>query len=246
MVMWGLFNLFDKVRRYFVFSKEELKSLVIAILILGFVVGFDDGQETFVFFYWMRNMFSCILIVALAIIVREAGHRIYALQTGHRAELRLWWFGLITALILAIISFGKVTLLIYGGIIVHFMPRHRIGYFRYELSYNDMGLIALLGNIANLVLAFFFKLFMFLPNTALIEKAILINILMACMNMIPIPPLDGSLVLYASRSIYVFTFGLILAASALLLFTPIIVAAVGSIVIAIVFIFLFQIFWESK
>jgi len=244
--MYGIFNLFDKVKRYFMFSREELKSIVIATLILGFVVGFDDGRETFEFFYWMRNLFSCILIVALAIIVREAGHRIYALETGHRAELKLWLFGLITALILSIISFGKIILLIYGGIIIHFMPRHRLGYFRYELSYNDMGVIALLGNVANLLLAFLFKLFMFLPNNALIQKAILVNVLMAIFNMLPIPPLDGSMVLYASRPIYVFTFGLILIASILLLYTSVIVALIGSIVIAFLLVLVFNIFIESR
>ena len=239
--MYGILDLFDKIKKYFMFSKEELKSLVIATLILGFVVGFDDGRETFEFLYWLKNLFSCVLIVALAIIVREAGHRIYALQTGHRAELKLWWFGLITALILSIISFGKITLLIYGGIVVHFMQRHRIGYFRYWLSYNDMGIIALLGNLANLVLAFFFKLFMFMPNNVLIQKAITVNVLMAAMNMIPIPPLDGSKVLYASRPVYVLTFALTIAASALILYAPFIVALVGSIVIALLFVLAFNI-----
>ena len=244
--MYGMFDLFDKIKRYFMFNKEEIKSLVIATLILGFVVGFDDGQEVFVFMYWLKNLFSCVLIVALAIIVREAGHRIYALQTGHRTELKLWWFGIITALMLSIISFGKIMVLVYGGIIVHFMAKHRIGYFRYELSYNDMGIIALCGNLANLALAFLFKLFLFLPNTILIEKAILVNVLMAVTNMLPIPPLDGSLVLYASRPVYVFTFALILAAAFLILYTSITIALVGSIAIALMMAFVFNIMVEGK
>ena len=244
--MYGLFNLLDKVKRYFMFSKEELKSLVIATLILGFVVGFDDGRETFEFMYWLRNLFSCILIVALALVVREAAHRIHALQTGHRAELKLWWFGLITALILSIISFGKIRVLVYGGMVIHFMKKHRIGYFRQWHSYGDMGIIALLGNIANLGLAFFFKLFMFLPNNVLIEKAILVNVLMATFNMLPIPPLDGSMVLYASRPIYVLTFSLILVVSALLLYTSLAVALVGSIVISLLLLVAFNILVENR
>lgn len=244
--MSGLFNLIDKIKRYFKFSKEELKSIVIATLILGFVVGFDDGSETFVFMNWLRNLIGSILVVALAILVREAGHRVYALQTGHRAELKLWWFGLMGSLILAIISFGKIQILLYGGIIVHFMEKHRLGYFRHWQSYGDMGIIALMGSLSNLGLAFFFKLFTALPHSPLLEKAILVNVLMASTNMLPIPPLDGAMVFFASRSIYVFTFGLILAASALIMFTSIAVTLIGSIVIAVLLLLAFSIMVENR
>ena len=87
---------------------------------------------------------------------------------------------------------------------------------------------------------------MFLPNNVLIEKAIIVNVLMASMNMLPIPPLDGSIVLYASRTIYAFSFALVLAASALILFTPIIVTIVGSIIIALLFGLAFSILIEGK
>lgn len=244
--MYGIFNLIDKVKKYFMFSKEELKSLVIAILILGFVIGFDDGSETFEFMNWLRNLFSSILIVTLAIFAREVGHRVHALQTGYRAEIKLWWVGLIGSLVMAVISFGKIPILIYGGIVVHFMERHRIGYFRQWQSYGDMGIIALMGSLMNLLLAFFFKLFLFMPNTALIEKAIMVNVLMASINMLPIPPLDGSMVLFASRSVYVYTFSLIIVASALIMFASLTVTIIGAIVIAALMLLAFSIMVENK
>ena len=242
--MYGLFDLLDKVKQYFRFSKEEIKSIIIATLILGFVVGFDDGSETFELMYWLKNLFNSILVVALAILVRESAIRIYALHSGHRAELKLWWLGLGGALIMAIISFGKLPLLLYGGILVHFIPRHRIGYFRYGHSYGDMGMIALWGSIANVVLALIFKMFMFLPNP-LIRQAMVINIAMACFNMLPIPPLAGSMVLFASRAIYGISVGAILAGSFLMLFSTVKIAIIGTLIIAPLFGLAFNKYFEQ-
>ena len=244
--MYGFLNLLDKVKKYFAFSKEEIKSLVFAILILGFVVGFDDGRETFEMLYWLHNLLNSLLIVGLAVIVREVGHRVYALQSGHRAELKIWWFGILASLIISIVSLGQIKILIYGGLLIHFMEKHRIGYFRHWQGNYDMSIIALSGSVANLMLAFFFKLFMFLPNNALIEKAILINVVMASVNMLPIPPLDGSMIFFASREIYVFTLGLVLGASVLLYFAPLLVALIGSVLIGLLFIFAYNILFERQ
>ena len=228
------------------FDKEEVKSLIFAILILGFVVGFDDGREVFDLIFWLRNLFNSMLIVALAIIVREVGHRVYALHTGHKAQLKIWWVGILTSLIISIVSLGKIRILVYGGLITQIMQRHRIGYFRYWDGNWDKCLIAFSGAAANLALAFFFKLFMFMPNNALINEAIIINVLMASINMLPIPPLDGSMILFASREMYVFTLGLVWGASALLVFAPFWVALIGSVIFGLLFLFAFSIMLERQ
>lgn len=78
----------------------------------------------------------------------------------------------------------------------------------YNLKNQTWGpaLVGASGALANLFLAIFFGLLLrFLPETgifspaffALIKMIVLLNILLAVFNMIPVPPLDGSKVLFA-------------------------------------------------
>ena len=214
-------NLFDKIRRYFAFSKEEVKTVIISILILGFVDGFNDGRNTFNAVFWIQNMIGSILIVALAFLVHQSAQRISALSTGFQAEYKIWWYGLIGALIVAIISNGSIWLIIPGTFICTMLERHRLGKFRYRLNYWALGWISFSGTVANIMLAFFFKALLAIPlfsNNILLEKAIYVNIAFACFSMLPFPNLDGLYIFFASRPTYVFTYGCIIGASLLLAF----------------------------
>ncbi len=242
--MFGLYNWFDRLRQSFTFKPEEIKSLLAAALVLSFIVGFNDGTDTFEFSHWLLNLINSTLIVTLAVLARETAHRMAATKYGHTVETRLWGVGLGIALVVGLFSYGKVTILVYGGIVLSFIPRQRLGYFRFGLSYNDMAAVAFWGNISNIILALFFKLFSFLPNP-LIEKAMMINILFACINMIPIPPLTGSIILFGNRTFYIFAVALIGAASLLMLHTSILVTLIGSILIAGLLALLYNIFFET-
>lgn len=64
----------------------------------------------------------------------------------------------------------------------------------------DAGKIALAGPISNLLIAFVFSIalrFVSGPIFLLFQAVIIINILLAVFNLVPIPPLDGSKILYA-------------------------------------------------
>jgi Zn-dependent protease len=244
--MFGLYNYFDRVRKHFAFSAEEVKSLGLAILVLSFVVGFDDGRQKFELGLWLLNFINCILVITLSVLVREAAHRLAAINSGHVVEMKLWGVGLGIALVVGLFSLGKINLLIYGGIVLSFIPRQRLGYFRYGLSYNDMAVVAFWGNISSLLLALFFKIFSFLPNP-LIHKAMMINILFACVNMLPIPPLTGSVILFSHhRSFYVFSLVLVAAASILMLTTSVLITIIGSILLAGILALLYDFFIELK
>ncbi len=236
--MYGFYNLIDKIKKYAKFSPKELKSLIIAILILGFIVGFNDGRSEFEIFPWLLNLFNSTLIVALAVLVREFVRRAHALHFGHKVEFQIWLFGLGFGLITAVVSYGKIPLLVYGGMMASILPAHRIGFFRYRLSYNDLAGVAFTANFSSLVLALLFKIFTFLPNP-LIHKAMTINLIFACVNMIPIPPLDGATIIYANRMGYVFALVLILSGSALLYYGSLLSAVIGAPIIALVTAFIY-------
>jgi len=137
-------------------------------------------------------------------------------------------------LLAAIVSNGWVWFLATGGLIVHFMPGRRIGYFRYGLRLTDQARIAMMGPLANIILAFFFKFALLLPfNAFLIEKAVLINVWIAVFNMVPIPPLAGFMIFSGSRPGYIFLTGFIVACAILMTWYGFIASLIGAVIAAI-------------
>lgn len=200
--MW---DLIDKIKRYFRFSKEEIKSLLLASVIIGFIFTFRD--------FTLFNLICAILIIAISIAFHVSAQKISALYVGFGAEFKLWWYGLLISLVICFISNGTVWWLILpGGIIFSMLARHRLGRFRYGLNYWPMGVIGFSGPIASIVLGTIFKnieLYIFHATVPLLHNIFIFNLVFAVCSMLPIPPLDGHYMFYGSRPWFAFLFGTI-------------------------------------
>lgn len=221
-----------RMSQHFSFSQEESRALIPVILVLSFIVGFNDGSETFSMFSWLRNYLNSLIIVALAVLVHVCAQKAAGIYLGQKVEYRLWAPAIIAGIVLALISNGEWTVVVAGGIVAHAMTAARIGRFRYGFSYNDLGMVAAAGPLANVGLAILLKALTALPGGGLLGKAILINMLFALFAMLPIPPLPGSMVLFASRSLYVFLLASLAAVTALLVYTSNAVLALGGAILA--------------
>ena len=223
MVMYSFKDLKDKIKKHFwVNKKEEIKAIIISILILGFVVGFDDGKPVFNLLDWFSNLIIVLIIVAVSFLAHITIQKIQALEWGFKLEYKLWWYGLIIALAAAFFSRGKIWLLIPGGIFLHIMPVHRLGWFRYRTNMMVNGVVALLGPLTNVALALICRgLLIFMPGNTVLYNGIFVNLWMAVFTMLPIPPLDGSRVFFFSRLNYVLIVGSIFGLALLLKFTNI-------------------------
>lgn len=232
-----LFELRDRLSRYYTFSRREIRDLAIAVLVVGFIFSFKDwgvGQEVDVL-YGVRNLVIAVIVAAISFFVHESIHRVMALWIGFKAEFQLWWGGLIASLILVFASNGMIQLVLPGGMVLAVLVRHRLGEFRYGLNYWENGIIALWGPLSNLALAFFAKLFLGLfPTSVFFEKLLLMNIVFAICTMLPIPPLDGVNTFYGSRVLYVLAFFGILGAGVLIYFTGILYALLGGLLVAVI------------
>jgi len=242
-------DLWDKLKRYFAFTSNEVKGLVIAILATAFIISFNDwgkGSEVNIssgFF----NFFNAILIVTLSFLVHISMQRVWSLGTGYRLEWRMWGFGLLLGLIFVFLTNGKFWLILPGGIIVYHLAGHRLGWFRYGINWWALGLIALMGTFATMLLALVFKAISGFFVNALMQKMITFNIVYAMYSLLPIPPLDGSKTFYGSRMLYAFsTAGLVAAAVMLTLNISILIAVAASLLIATVLWLLYYIFFEWK
>ena len=244
--MNSLFDMRDKIRRYFVLESHDVQWLMLSVLIMGLIVAIGYEMEQLNLMLWAGNLVSVILIIALAVIVRETAHKIMGLSYGWNVEFIPWFYGLIAGLLVAVLTFGKIPFLAYSGIKIHMLEDQRLGRFRYGISYFNLGIISLAAPMANLALAIIFKILMFLPNNTLIYEAMKINLLFALWNLLPIPPLDGANVMYANRGLWLFTFGMTVCITLLLLIkqvsllTAILGSAFFGIILAAVYFILIE------
>jgi len=229
------YNWIDRIKRYYAFSRSELIWLLISILVMGFIVGFNDNRERFEFQFWAANLLVSILAVAIAVFAHETAHRITGLEQGYKVQYKPFWYGLIAGLIMSFMSYGKIVFLAYSGVFMNIIEKHRLGYFRYQLGYFHLGAVSLMGPLANMVVAILFKTIHILPQP-ISDKIVIVSILFALTNMLPIPPLDGIQVMFASRWLYFLSYGAMVGISIFLLKGFVWwVVALGAVLAALVF-----------
>jgi len=206
-------NYLDKVKKHFNFSKEEINGLVVSIIIIGFIVSFRDwvitpegGLDSFI---TLRNIFNGIIVACLVLLIYETGHRLIAIGKGFEIKSKLWWPGIIVGLILAFATKGWLWLIIAPSVFIHHLHVHRLGRFRYGRNLLDNGFICLAGPVAMIIFAFIVKiLLIYLPANVLLLKTLYVSLWFAAVNMLPIPPLDGSRVFFMPGGplIYAYSF----------------------------------------
>ena len=246
--MGDIVDLIDKVKRYYAFTNAEIVGLVASIIVIGFIISFNEwGVAQFETSTGLFNFFNAILIVALSILVHDAGQRIWGLAIGFRIEYKVFTSGLIVALLVAFVSNGNIWLVIPGSFMLHHMAGHRLGFFRYGVNIVGQGMVALAGPLATITLLIFLKIISAFVTTPLLEKAILFNVIYAITSMLPIPPLDGSKIYFGSRMIYAFVLPFVIASVILLIIDiNILMALISSFFIAVILWLTYYIAFEKN
>ena len=204
----------DDANKYFGFEKAEIQGLLTALLAMTIIVSsrelfVDAPSFSVLMINFLKTAFNSFLILTLSFAVYQTAQRLTAIRSGFKPEWRIWIYGLGIGLVLAFVSRGNLWFLAPGGLIVYHMAGHRIGSFRYGLNYWPLGLAAIMGPMCCVVLAIIFKVLSgVFPANPLILLAMHINIWLAVINLIPIPPLEGSVMFFASRMVYIFAFAL--------------------------------------
>ena len=246
--MAEIVDFLDRVKKFYKFTHHEVIGLLISIIALAFIISFKEwGGTSFDFGAGMFNLFNAVLIVALSILVHDAGKRLWGLAVGYRIEFKMWTFGLIAALVIAFLTNGSLWLIVPGGFMLHHLAGHRLGWFRYGVNYFGQAMVALAGPLFTLMLIILLKvLYAFSPNP-LIQKAIIFNVIFAITSMLPIPPLDGSKIYFGSRMLYAFVLPAVIIATILMIVNiPVFFSLVMSLLIGVGLWLVYYISFERK
>jgi Zn-dependent protease len=241
-------NPFDKkLRKYTRFNSSEIKAIIISIIVLTVVVAFDDHNAVFSAKSWIKNFAFWLIVVTISFMVKMKSHKLIAISYGFFSEYKIWWTGIILSLIFTLFSNGKIWVLLTGGIWIYHLKVFRVGYFRYGQNIRALAMICLVGILGNVLFAAFVKTldiwFGIIPSS-IANKIFLFNLVLAAYNMLPIPPLDGSRVLFDSRLIYVLVGGAIIS-YAILAYLKI-YSFIWAIIAGIIVWWLYYYFYESK
>ncbi len=226
MALYPISDTIDKIKRYYRFSLDELKSIIIMIIVAAFIVSFKGwGDQIFDFTIGIKNFFKALLIMTAIILTHLSCQRIAALHAGFRAEHKLWWFGIILGLILVLVSNGNFWFLGFSGLFIHHLAVHRLGYFRYGTNTLAFSMASIAGPLSVIILGTFVKTIdlyitgnIIFINHELIHEFFVLSWVYAAYNLLPIPPLDGSRIFFQSRLMYVFIFGSIVGYAVLVKF----------------------------
>lgn len=246
--MAELVDLIDKLKKYYTFTKYEVRGYAIAILAIAFIISFREwGADQFDLTAGLFNLFNSILIVALSILVHDAGQRIWGLAIGYKIEYKMWSFGIVLGLILAFLTNGKFWLIIPGTFMLHHLAGHRLGFFRYGINIIGQSMVALAGPLFTLMLIILLKILYVINPNPLLQKAIMFNIIYNITNMLPIPLLDGGKIFFGSRMIYAFVMPAMIVATILMMVDiPVFFAVVLSLLVGVVLWIWYYISFERK
>lgn len=233
----ALYELYDKIKRYLRFSKEEVSGIIITMLITAFIVSFSEWgpENTFDASVGIRNLFLSAIVVSLVMLVHLAAQALVALNIGFKIKYKMLWPGLLIGLVIIFVSRGKLWFLAPGGIFLEHLTAHRLGVFRYGINLWAAGMVSLAGVAATMSLSLVFKILLeILPANPFLQKALSITIWYAVFSMLPIPPLDGSRIFYAMRGAYLLILGIVIGWAGLIKFASILVTIIGSVAIGVI------------
>ena len=189
------------------FSRLEITHLLISIIVLTIAFSFALTSNNMIELYYggfkLNKLFIGIIKSFLGVIVaffgHEISHKLIAQKYRLWSEYRMNNKGIILALILGLLT--PVVFAAPGAVI-----------FRGKVRIFEMGLIALSGPLANILIAFIsFILFLFLFIEMSVINEIfafvcLINSVIATYNLLPLKIFDGYKILKWNRNIWLITF----------------------------------------
>ncbi|MDI3474080.1 MAG: hypothetical protein PWR30_403 [Candidatus Woesearchaeota archaeon] len=228
-------------------SNNEIYAIALTTLILGLVIGFNDGRETSsIDEYWINNLMICFLAVFISIFLRIAFQKIIAGKLGFDAEFKPNYIGLFLGIFSAFLFNGFAYLFVPGGTRLKEKEEMHIGSHPY-IKRSKFAAVSSSGEAATLILLITSTILSFSFENLFIEKMMRTNALLLIYFLIPLPPeSDAFYIVFWSRTFYIFLLALSIAISISIFFMPLAASIILSLALGILATYLFYSKVESK
>ena len=174
------------------FSKLEIRDLIISVLTLSLIFSSFN----------LDLLPVTTFIVVLVFFSHEMSHKFLALHYGLAAEYRMWKWGILFGLLLALLTGGAI---VAPGA-VHISHKKRFAFEVAKVTRNQYGWINFVGPLVNIIVGLsMIGLWFFIP-LELFTLTARISFFLALFNLLPIPPMDGSKILFWNKKLWVLAF----------------------------------------
>ena len=189
----------------FKFSKKELIDLAIAFIVLTIAFGISNVGLN------LHDFISILPIIMIGVgvgfLLHEVAHKYVAIKYGYWSEFKLWYLGLVIALVTAFLGFV-------------FAAPGEAHVYADKLSDEINGRIGVAGPMANMALAILFLLIAALVYPLSVHSSLFhliyligtvgfsVNAFLATFNMFPVMTLDGLKVFKWSKKTWLAVFAI--------------------------------------
>lgn len=185
------------------FSPKEVLSIIIAWAVLTFAISYPYLIGNRVTISSLEIVGGACIATATAFVIHEMGHKFVAIRHGYVANFQMWTWGIILALVTALLTGGHFFFGAPGA--VYITPGAAAGVFGYgyyssnhkmnDPDHENM-IISAAGPGINLGFGSLFLLLLLRFNTPgflsiLAFFGFQLNAILGGFNMLPIPPFDG-------------------------------------------------------
>ena len=179
-------------------DKKETRDLFISIMVISIVFSLSN--------FSLESIIYSLFVIGIAFVCHEMAHRETAKKFGAYAKYVMWPTGILIALLLGIVSNGRIIFAAPGAVYISAIKSARWKTEYTNLKNEEYGIISVAGPLANLGLSLIFIFLNAIYPLTLFSMAIRINIFLAFFNMLPIPPFDGYKVMRWDRETWVAVF----------------------------------------
>ena len=206
-----LYEFAYRVRRYYKFYNKETLELLISVVVIAFCWAFNDGAAQFEWNHWLGNFLLTLIMVLISFFIHVSTQKIVGVWHGFRLEYHFWVLGLLASLIITFLTNGHFPVLLPGGVLLYHMAKQRIGEFRMGLNFFEAGLAASAGPLSNILFGMLSEMIFWTTKISFFHDMYIFNIVFALYMFLPLPNMPGMVLFFASRLLYVFYFGSLLA-----------------------------------
>jgi hypothetical protein len=228
-------------------TKKEVKSILVASLIIAVVFGFNDKSESFDIVYWLLNFGFVFLGALISTLLYTFAIKWGARHYGGKATYHIWsikqYFirqqmkfeppipiGVVIGLLVTLFSFGKVYLLAIHAPVIESHKVAKSGRLFKNIYETEMAKAHSFGPLTLLILGLLLQVI----NPELFSTLITMNYLLAIYHLIPVSELNGTHIFFGGKIYYIFLVILTLACVIFAQFLSPILAAFIALAIALV------------
>ncbi len=211
MKHYSLGSIIYGFRLYGKFSAKEFKQFMITIVILGFLIGFNDKKSTTsIDAYYIYFMLFSMAAVALAILLKLFVQRYFLYKFGYNPEYEYSINSLLIGVVLIFATEGYIWFLPSGATTATLLQSERLGKWRMGLKHVEHARALAFGIIALVFFTILLKFFV-TPGSVFLNHMIKINLAIAFYSLLPTPESDGIYIFFGGyRWLWVFTLAFVL------------------------------------